>query len=173
MSSASRIAPTFSDTSPQSAWVTPSGLSMAMRTNRALPPPLTSTSTSSRPSDRVTCCAISSIFAATTSRIVTGIAAPKKKVGFRPLTWLDNSNHSVACLFGLRKGAECGYGTNGAGRHTSDELPAADLKGKCGEAWRYGKVAPGRSIQYESSSTCGTSRSGDREILLVSTQDVL
>src|ERR1035441_6112029 len=91
MSSASSMAPTFSDTKPQSAWVTPSGLSMAMRTNRALPPPLTSTSTSSRPSDCATRCAISSIFAATiatTSRIVpdlpppTNFPPPTKKLAF-------------------------------------------------------------------------------------------
>src|ERR1017187_6900487 len=85
MSSASSMAPTFSDTKPQSAWVTPSGLSMAMRTNRALPPPLTSTSTSSRPSDCATRCAISSIFAATiatTSRIVPDLPPPTKKWAF-------------------------------------------------------------------------------------------
>src|ERR1017187_754180 len=85
MSSASSMAPTFSDTKPQSAWVTPSGLSMAMRTNRALSPPLTSTSTSSRPSDCATRCAISSIFAATiatTSRIVPDLPPPTKKWAF-------------------------------------------------------------------------------------------
>src|ERR1017187_1807814 len=76
---------------------------MAMRTNPALPPPLTSTSTSSRPSDLVTCCAISSIFAAITCRIVVAIAGANKKVGFRPLHWLDNSIYSVPCLLELRK----------------------------------------------------------------------
>src|ERR1035438_4406750 len=58
---------------------------MAMRTNRALPPPLTSTSTSSRPSDCATRCAISSIFAATiatTSRIVPDLPPPTKKWAF-------------------------------------------------------------------------------------------
>src|ERR1035437_9358955 len=122
MSSASKIAPTFSDTNPQSAWVTPSGLSMAIRTNRALPPPLTSTSTSSRPSDCATCCAISSIFAATTSRIVTGIAIPNKKVGVRPLRWLDNSIRSVPCLFELRKGGIWGLHVGVFGHiHRGDE----------------------------------------------------
>src|ERR1035438_4306831 len=58
---------------------------MAMRTNRALPPPLTSTSTSSRPTDCATRCAISSIFAATiatTSRIVPDLPPPTKKWAF-------------------------------------------------------------------------------------------
>src|ERR1035438_9306642 len=78
-----------------------------MRTNPALPPPLTSTSTSSRPSDCVTCCAISSIFTAIASRMAAAIAGANKKVGFRPLDWLDNSIHSVPCLSELRKGESC------------------------------------------------------------------
>src|ERR1019366_2437995 len=128
MSSASRIAPTFSDTRPQSAWVTPSGLSMAMRTNPALPPPLTSTSTSSRPSDCVTCCAISSIFAAIASRIVAGVAIANKKVGFRPLRWLDNSNPSVPCLFELRKGGMWGRtAVNGSKASFRWEQPKAGV----------------------------------------------
>jgi hypothetical protein len=36
--------------------------------------------------------------------MAAGIAEANKKVGFRPLDWLDNSIHSVPCLFELRKG---------------------------------------------------------------------
>ena len=62
------------------------------------PPPFTSTSTSSRPSDCATRCATSSIFDATASRIVAKFAEANKKVGFRPLRWLDNSNPIVQGL---------------------------------------------------------------------------
>src|ERR1017187_3307467 len=120
MSSASRIAPTFSETSPQSAWVTPSGLSMAMRTSGALPPPLTSTSTSSRPSDCATCCAISSIFAATiatTSRMVPELPPPTKKWAFAHRIG-STTQTIVYRVYGNCGSAEYGGGDRGVRGHT-------------------------------------------------------
>jgi hypothetical protein len=70
-------------------WLWPRGLSMEMRTSRLFPTPLTSTSTISIPSDSATLWAISSIFDVTGDCIVARHARANKKVGFRPLLWLD------------------------------------------------------------------------------------
>src|SRR5689334_342302 len=53
-----------------------------MRTKRCCPPPFTSTSTSSKPSDSATRCAISSILDATDSAIVPDVRKPTKKWAF-------------------------------------------------------------------------------------------
>src|SRR5216683_2438002 len=50
-SSTSRIVPTCCEISSQSPWVTPSGLSMEILKNRFFPPPFSSISTISIPSD--------------------------------------------------------------------------------------------------------------------------
>src|SRR5260221_380594 len=71
MPSTSRMVPTCCDMISQSPCVTPAGLSIAMRTRRLLPPPFTSTSTSSIPSDCATRCATSSILDAKSSQMAT------------------------------------------------------------------------------------------------------
>src|SRR5580658_654800 len=68
---------------------------MEMRTRRLFPPPLTSTSTISIPSDSATLRAISSIFDVTGDCIVPDVPEPTKKWAFAH--WVNStSNHSVA-----------------------------------------------------------------------------
>src|ERR1700683_4735090 len=94
-SSTSKMVPTCCETNSQSPWVTPSGLSMEMRTRRLLPPPLTSTSTISMPSDSATLRAISSIFDVTGDCIVANVPEPTKKWAFAHQVD-PTSNYSVA-----------------------------------------------------------------------------
>src|SRR5581483_702358 len=77
------MVPTCCEISSQSPWVTPSGLSMEMRTKRCGPPPFTSTSTTSMPSDSATRCAISSILDAIESAIVP-LCEIQQKSGLSP-----------------------------------------------------------------------------------------
>src|ERR1017187_3727026 len=93
---------------------------MAMRTSRALPPPLTSTSTSSRPSDCATCCAISSIFAATiatTSRMVPELPPPTKKWAFAHLIG-PTTQTIVYRVYGNCGSVDDGGGDRGVRGHT-------------------------------------------------------
>src|SRR5208283_5844389 len=77
----------------QSAWLTPSGLSMKMRRRRPFPPPRNCTSTISMFSVWATLSATSVTFAVMASLFRSGILLPpkrNKKVGFRPLFAFDN-----------------------------------------------------------------------------------
>src|ERR1017187_10992077 len=65
------MVPTWCEIVSQSAWDTPSGLSIEMRTNWFFPPPLTSTSTTSMPSEPATRSAISSMRDVISWRIAT------------------------------------------------------------------------------------------------------
>src|ERR1017187_2670658 len=77
------MVPTCCDINSQSAWDTPSGLSIEMRTNWFFPPPLTSTSTTSIPSEAATRSAISSMRDDISGRIRSEPGAdPTKKWAF-------------------------------------------------------------------------------------------
>jgi hypothetical protein len=52
------------------------------------------------------------------------IAGPNKKVGFRPLRWLDNSNLIVPCLGRLRKSPTFQAAPKAPGRVETHPAPA-------------------------------------------------
>src|SRR3954454_2739774 len=73
-------------------------MSIEIRTKRCCPPPFTSTSTSSKPSDSATRCAISSILDATDSAIVPDVQKPTKKWAFAH--WVGSTLHNYCTGFG-------------------------------------------------------------------------
>src|SRR6266699_3421814 len=85
---------------------------MAIRTKRLLPPPFTSTSTSSRPSDCATRCATSSILDATGSRIVAKFRRPTKKWAFAHSIG-PTLQITVYRVWAGRGRADCGGGYGG------------------------------------------------------------
>src|SRR5580693_4100174 len=86
-SSSSSTPLTPRETSSQSACVTPSGLSMYMRSKWLRPEPFNSTSTISMPAGAAACSAMAVIFEMVSSRFifVSSKLKTNKKVGFRPL----------------------------------------------------------------------------------------
>src|SRR5579872_990556 len=85
----------------QSAWVTPSGLSIEILKKRFFPPPFSSISTISIPSDWATRWAMASIFATIGLLMLAKTLESNKKVGFRPLQEFDTYN--LNCSASWRK----------------------------------------------------------------------
>src|SRR5215472_10824138 len=92
-----------------------------MRTRRLLPPPFTSTSTTSSPSDCATRCATSSIFDATSSPIVADFSRPTKKWAFAHLFGLTIQLHCSVFVPG-RKWVDVGEGTNEANLRPNEAI---------------------------------------------------